>query len=121
MHSLRAYLYPCAHCAGKGTCQNGQASESCAVCIKGNDLKGNGYSGLPCAICGGLGQAEPKTDRINKRMPAVLGYLCAYTLIIIVAFAGLVSSPYFSEILAFAGTLIGTIFGFYYSNRPNSL
>lgn len=117
MHDIKANLYPCAHCSGVGTCKSGQEGQSCAVCVKESELKGRVFIGLPCSICGGIGQAEPKTERINKRMPALLGFFLVFLLSTFVFFAAVTNSNYFSEILAFSGTLIGTVLGFYYSTR----
>lgn len=50
-------------------------------------------------------------------MPALLGFGVVLLLTLFVFFAALTNSNYFSEILAFSGTLIGTILGFYYSAR----
>ena len=120
MHDIKSNLYPCSHCAGIGTCKNGQNLHSCAVCINQSDLKGKDFLGLPCSICGGIGLAEPKTERINKRMPALLGFGVVLLLILLVFFAALTNSNYFSEVLAFSGTLIGTVLGFYYSARAQA-
>ncbi|XQE67386.1 molecular chaperone DnaJ [Pseudomonas sp. P3C3] len=117
MHDIKANLYPCAHCAGVGTCKNGIGQNSCAICIKNSELKGKDFVGLPCSICGGIGLAEAKTERINKRIPALLGFLVVFLLILFLLFAAVTNSNYFSEILAFSGTLIGTVLGFYYSAR----
>jgi hypothetical protein len=117
MHDIKANLYPCAHCSGIGICKSGQEAQSCTACIKANEVKGKDFFGLPCSICGGIGQAEPKTERINKRMPALLGFAVVFLLITFVFFAAVTNSKYFSEVLAFAGTLIGTVLGFYFSAR----
>ena len=120
MHDIKANLYPCAHCAGVGTCKNGQGDLSCAVCIKDNELKGKEFQGVPCGVCGGIGQAEPRTERINKRTPAILGFSVVFTLMFGVLFCGIFESRYFSEVLAFSGTLIGTVLGFYFSARSKT-
>jgi hypothetical protein len=87
------------------------------VCIKEHELKGREHGGLPCAVCGGIGQAEPKTERIAKRMPALLGFVVVFPLMMGIFVAAVLQSPHFSELLAFAGTTIGTVLGFYYSDR----
>lgn len=120
MHDLKANLYPCAHCSGVGTCRSGHEEQSCAVCVKDSELKGQSFIGLPCSVCAGIGQAEPRTERINKRMPALLGFAVVFLLIFFVFVAALTKSEFFSEILAFAGTLIGTVLGFYYSARARA-
>lgn len=117
MHDVKSNLYPCAHCGGVGTCKNGLNECSCAVCVKEYELRGKEFVGLPCGVCGGLGQAEPRTERINKRMPAILGFSVVFLLMAGIFFAALSKSPYFSEILAFSGPIIGTVLGFYYSVR----
>jgi|SRR5699024_7398792 len=120
MHDIKAILYPCAHCAGIGTCKSGHEEQSCAFCIKNNELRGKSFAGLPCAVCGGIGQAESKTERINKRMPAVLGMTLVFLLVTFVFLTAIFNSQYFSEVLAFSGTLIGTVLGFYYSARARA-
>jgi hypothetical protein len=87
------------------------------VCIKEHELKGKEHGGLACGVCGGIGQAEPKTERIAKRMPAILGIVVVVPLMMGIFLAAIFQSPYFSEFLAFAGTTIGTVLGFYYSAR----
>ncbi|NHN78582.1 molecular chaperone DnaJ [Azotobacter chroococcum] len=117
MHEVKSNLYPCAHCGGTGTCKNGSDNSSCAVCQKEQEVKGKGLIGLPCSVCGGIGQAEPRTERLNKRMPALLGFVVIFLLLLGVFSAAVFKSPYFSEVLAFSGPLIGTVLGFYYSAR----
>lgn len=117
MHQIKSNLYPCAHCSGVGTCKNGVNESSCAVCVKEQELKDKDLIGLPCGVCGGIGLAEPRTERINKRMPAILGFTVVFLLMSGVFISATLKSPYFSEVLAFSGTLIGTVLGFYYSDR----
>lgn len=117
MHDIKSNLYPCAHCEGSGTCRNGEQQLSCAVCIKANELKGKGFAGLPCTVCGGIGQAEPKTERINKRIPALVGFLVIFLLLLGVLTCGITQSRYFSEVLAFSGPLIGSVLAYYYSTQ----
>lgn len=120
MHDIKSNLYPCAHCAGLGSCKNGHEEASCAVCVQNNDLKGASFFGVPCSICNGIGQAEPKTERINKRMPALLGFSVVFLLIALVFSAAITNSKYFSEVLAFSGSLIGMVLGFYFSVRARA-
>ena len=120
MHAIKANLYPCAHCEGSGTCRNGEQQQSCAVCIKQSELKGKNFAGLPCTICGGISQAEPKTERLNKRLPALAGFFVVFTLLAGVLIFGISQSRYFSEVLAFAGPLIGSTLAYYYSTQRNA-
>ncbi|HEJ1327452.1 molecular chaperone DnaJ [Pseudomonas aeruginosa] len=117
MHEIKSNLYLCAHCSGVGTCRNGINHLSCAVCIKEHELKGKEFDGLPCGVCGGIGQAEPRTERINKRMPALLGFMVVFLLMLGVFVSAATKSQYFNQVLAFAAPLIGTVLGFYYSSR----
>ncbi|WP_199918391.1 hypothetical protein [Pseudomonas veronii] len=87
--------------------------------MKNNGLKGSGHVGLPCGICGGLGLAEPKTERINKRMQPILAIATLYFLMAAVLLSATVKSPYFTEILAFASPLIGVVLAFYFTARSN--
>lgn len=91
---VKANLRPCAHCERTGTCSKAKDGASCASC------------GLPCGICGGLGHAEPKTERINKRIQPILAAGTLYFLMFTVLISALVKSPCFTEILAFASPLI---------------
>jgi succinate dehydrogenase/fumarate reductase cytochrome b subunit len=88
--------------------------------VQSNDLKGSGHVGLPCGICGGLGHAEPKTERINKRMQPILAIVTLYFLMAAILVSATVKSPYFSEILAFASPLIGVVLAFYFSARSST-
>lgn len=120
MHQVKSNLYPCSHCHGSGTCSNGRENHSCSACIKENELKGKEHIGLPCSVCGGIGQAEPRTERINKRMPAILGFIVILLLIISSMTSAITNSPHSNEILAFSGPLIGTILGFYFSDKSRN-
>jgi len=114
---IRANLYPCAHCASQGTCKTGRDGSSCAVCVKHHELKGQGHVGLACGTCGGLGQAEPGTERITKRYPVILSFLIVYPLFIGLFLAAAFKGEYFTPLLGFAGPLLGGVVGFYFNNR----
>lgn len=108
--------YPCAHCSGSGTCRNGKDGDSCSVCIKEVESKTNAQ-GLVCSVCGGLGVAEMRTDRINRRVTSMLAMLIAYFALTFVFVLALIENKYFSECLAFSGTLIGSITGYYFGGK----
>lgn len=112
---IKANLYPCAHCVGTGTCKNGEDDSSCAACIKSNELRGKKYIGLACGICGGLGLAEPYTERINKRTKPILAMTIVFTMIFIITALAFFNNSHFTEILAFASTLIGGIVAYYFT------
>lgn len=108
--------FPCAHCQGSGTCSTGENGQSCDFCIKEAKANKNAI-GVVCGVCGGVGIAELKTDRINKRTTSILAILIAYFALALVLLFGLIKSEFFSETLAFSGTLIGSITGYYFSGK----
>ena len=114
--SIMNQLYPCAHCSGSGTCTNGKENESCFVCNKEAKAK-VGSKNLVCSVCGGIGLAEIKSDRINRRTAPLLAILIAYFALIFVFFLAFTNNQHFSEGLAFSGTLIGSITGYYFGGN----
>lgn len=120
MSEIKSNLYPCAHCQETGTCTSGENNNSCNLCIKRNELKGKEHVGLACGICGGIGQAEPMTERMNKRITPVLSIAIVLPLLAMVWWSLTVRSEYFTEVLAFASAIIGTVVGFYFSAGKNT-
>lgn len=114
---IKSNLYPCAHCEEKGTCRNGPDGSTCSECIKRNELKGKNYMGLACGICGGIGQAEPLTERMNKRITPLLAIAIVVSLLALVTFSLIIESSFFSEVLAFSSAIIGSVVGFYFSSK----
>lgn len=115
-------LYDCKHCAGSGTCTNGKDSESCLACAKRNELpfwRQRGQFGLMCGSCGGIGQAEPLTERMNKRIAPMLAIVLTILLVVIVALAAFLNNQHFSELLAFGSAIVGSVSGYYFSSRQN--
>ena len=116
-------LYDCMHCSGTGTCENGEGKTSCLVCVKRNSLpfwKRREPIGLMCAACGGIGKAEPLTERINKRAAPLLAVVLIWSLLVIILVTALFRNEYFSEILAFSSAIIGTVSGFYFSRNQHT-
>ena len=117
MQEITAQLYPCKHCGESGTCKSGENNSSCHACIKNRELKGKPpFYGLACGTCGGIGQAEPTTDRMNKRIKPVLASFIMFPLLIFTFVLAALNSQYFSEFLALSGTLMGAITAFYFNN-----
>jgi len=109
-------LHDCAHCGGTGTCKS-VSGESCAVCVKKNELKRGQYFGLACGTCGGLGKTDTYTFRLKHRtQPLISIILVLFSLLLVLCF-GLAGSQYFHEIMAFCTTLIGSVTGYYFSSR----
>jgi len=117
-------LHDCKHCDGSGTCAKGPNQTSCLVCAKKHELpfwSRKGQVGLMCGSCGGIGRAEPLTERMNKRIAPMLALLLTTVLLVMISLAAVYESPYFSQILAFSSAIIGSVAGFYFSsNRSNS-
>jgi hypothetical protein len=116
-------LYECKHCGGIGTCKNGADGSSCLACAKKNELhfweyrNRNNLVGLMCGSCGGLGEAEPLTERIHNRTPPVLAFILVFGSLIIISLAAYHESKFFSELLTFSSVVIGSVSGFYFSNK----
>ena len=106
---------PCAHCGATGTCRNGSANDSCAVCVKKNRIEGQPSTGLVCSVCQGHGAIEPRTTRLRALIAPVIALVIVYTALGMAwFFAG---DDHFTEVLAFAATLIGSISGYYFGGR----
>lgn len=111
---------PCAHCKSTGTCANSENETSCAVCVAKHKLPSHSsperlYTGVVCSVCSGQGQVEPFTVRLQQRIVPLLALVLVYAaLLLIWSFA---SRENFHELLAFAGTLIGSVTGFYFGGR----
>jgi len=78
-------------------------------------LKGKELYGLACWVYNGLGLAEPRTERLNNRIKPVLLMMLIFFLLSGIFVSAMLESPYFSQILAFSGTLLGSIVGYYFS------
>ena len=118
MHEIKANLYPCKHCNETGTCSSGTEGASCDACVKGHELsRRQPYFGLSCSACNGIGQTEPRTERINKRVKPVLAMGIVFLLLIFIFALALMGNAHFPEFLAFSGTLIGSITAFYFTHN----
>lgn len=112
------HLHECAHCAGTGICNHGQEGEACAACVKYHELnKSKKYFGLACGTCGGLGKAETLTYRLNNRMTPLLALSIVSMCFVLISIFGLMKNEYFSEVLAFCGTLSGAVVGHYFGRK----
>jgi len=116
---IKSTLYPCAHCQESGTCQSGENRQSCNLCVARHKLKAGGHIGIACSICGGIGKAEPVTERMNKQITPILSIIIILPLLVFVWWAMLAESKYFTELITFSSTIIGTVVGFYFSSRKN--
>lgn len=68
---------------------------------------------------GGIGQAEPLTERMNKRIAPMLAIMLTAFLLAIISMAAFLNSQCFTELLAFGSAIIGSVTGFYFSSRQS--
>ena len=120
MQEVRSNLYPCRHCEETGVCKSGLNGSSCHACAKYHQLKGKEFVGLACGTCGGLGQSEPMTERLNKRTKPLLAMGIVFLVLIFLFVLAFSKNTHFPEFLAFAGTLIGSVTAFYFNSRNNT-
>lgn len=117
MQEIKANLYPCKHCNETGTCSSGKDGSSCQACVRHHELKAKQqYFGLACGTCNGIGQAEPMTERVNKRTKPMLAIAIVFLVLIFTFILALLKNQHFTEFLAFAGTLMGSVTAFYFSH-----
>jgi hypothetical protein len=124
--NVMADRVPCAHCGQTGTCKNGPDGQSCEVCIRRNrpfwgifGSRNQGAAvGIVCSVCRGFGTIEPLSVRLHKRIVPLLAMIIVYVALYIV-FAHATEDK-FDQILAFAGTLIGSITGYYFGGLQRS-
>lgn len=108
----------CGHCAGHGTCNTSQNSSSCFVCAKlagVPDPQAMNF-GLPCSICNGHGCGAPSEVKINRLVGATVTVLLC-VLVFAVIFVSFNKPDNFDQVLTFAGTILGSITGFYFGGR----
>ncbi|WP_155489115.1 molecular chaperone DnaJ [Photobacterium leiognathi] len=113
-------LYECKHCTGTGTCTTGHNQDSCRACIQRAEIpfwRRKNQTGLICGVCSGLGITEPTTDRMNKRIAPVLAIYLTGILLGLLTYALIMESQYFTELLAFSSAIIGSVVGYYFSNK----
>ncbi len=122
MKEIVVNLHECKHCNSSGTCKNGNDGSSCLACAKKNDIsfwRQKNQFGLLCGSCGGIGNAEPLTERMHNRTAPMLAIYLIISLLSIILWAALNESQFFSELLVFSSTIIGSIVGYYFSNKGN--
>ncbi|MEZ8107033.1 MULTISPECIES: molecular chaperone DnaJ [Vibrio] len=120
MQEVRSNLYECKHCSGTGTCVSGVDGTSCLGCAKKSDLpfwSRKNHKGLLCGSCGGIGLAEPMTERLNKRITPLLAFYVVAFLLILIFVLAITKNPVFSEVLAFSSAVIGAVVGHYFSSK----
>src|ERR1700738_4999906 len=115
----------CAHCEGKGTCKNGKDDTGCLICFahwsqrypKMKDVHELGA--IKCSTCWGRGIVEPPgATKWDYKTPAYLGAAlagCSFALLFTLAF--MKDSEGFAKALVFAGTLLGSITGYYFGGQ----
>lgn len=124
VHHITVTLHDCKHCGGTGTCTSGEDGHSCSACVAKNDIpfwkRFSKHKGLLCGSCGGIGQAEAMSERLNNRVAPLLGIILIGALLLMIGVAMFTDNQHFSQILTFSGTVIGTVAGFYFSNSSRN-
>jgi hypothetical protein len=114
----------CQHCGTLGTCTTGNNGHSCARCkavwVKEFGIDpGKEYKGLVCSVCRGRGIAESHRVKWEYRFPAVLALIFVFLTFMLLYFRQRIGiDPGLA--LTFAGTLIGSITGFYFGGAKTS-
>lgn len=104
----------CPHCEGSGACTL-EDGKSCGTCMAVARLK-NDSKIVRCEVCEGVGKTEPKTVRLNARLPffvALLVILVFY----FYAFASLGNGDNFEQMFPLVGSLTTMIVTFYFSKK----
>jgi hypothetical protein len=73
--------------------------------------------GMPCSICKGRSTIEPTSLKIQNRLVPTLAVLFVLIAFYFIYFFH--KTEHFDKVLVFAGTLIGSITGFYFGGEKN--
>jgi phage terminase large subunit-like protein len=118
----------CKHCGETGTCINGTNKMSCARCRSKWMAEDANYhpkddeSGLVCSVCWGKGVTEPTSSKWQNRFTPLLAGSFVLLAFLLVFVAVLFKPEALGQVLVFAGTLIGSITGYYFAGeRANRL
>ncbi len=119
--------YPCAHCSSTGTCKIATDGKSCAVCVRKHGLKADNYGGsgcndaIACSVCRGIGSVEPVSLGFQKHFTASLALVFVGLAFLIIIIFSVMKPEHFETVLAFAGTLIGSVTGFYFGGTKHPI
>ncbi|WP_051177523.1 hypothetical protein [Vibrio harveyi] len=109
-------LIPCPHCEKTGTCKQDDG-KSCGSCLKAAKLKNDSDSKVvQCQTCAGIGAIEPKTSRMNARLPFMIVAIVLATFYVYAGFSAN-DNERFSQIFPLIGSLTTMIVTFYFSNK----
>lgn len=112
---------PCKHCGTSGTCTNGADQLACAACHNGHQLKGLSANaprnGLPCWVCKGTGLAESFTEKLQNRLVPFISLLIIAATFGVIFYLAFNSNELRSEVLTLAGTLVGSVTGYYFGGK----
>ncbi|QTT91440.1 hypothetical protein [Pseudomonas chlororaphis] len=111
----------CKHCEASGTCKNGLDGSACAACHAMHLLKGLASdaptNGLPCGICKGTGIAELFTEKLQNRIVPFISLFIITVTLALVFYLAYGASQQQSEALTLAGTLVGSVTGYYFGGK----
>lgn len=112
---------PCGHCQQSGTCTNGSGRHSCEACVRYREgeqgVKYEDRMGMPCSVCKGRSTIEPTSLKIQNRLVPSLAVLFVLVAFYLIYFFH--QTEHFDKVLVFAGTLIGSITGYYFGGEKN--
>jgi hypothetical protein len=77
------------------------------------------YCGLPCTVCWGAGSVEPTSLKFQNRFVPILASVFVGLAFLTIFLFGFFST-HLDKILPFAGTLIGSITGYYFAERGDA-
>lgn len=111
----------CLHCGNGeklGTCTTGNDGLSCARCkavwVERDKIDPSvDHKGLVCSVCWGRGIAESSRLKWEYRFPAALALIFVFFTFLLLFFSKRIGIDS-GQAMTFAGTLIGSITGFYF-------
>ncbi|MFB2638043.1 hypothetical protein ACE02P_08440 [Shewanella bicestrii] len=107
-------LLECKHCNESGTCQIDNGN-SCGTCLKeAKSVKGSKI--VACGVCAGVGKVEPKTSRLNSRLPFLIVAL-VLLVFYFYTFVNLGDDSKFDKIFPLIASLTTMIVTFYFTKK----
>lgn len=122
-HSETRVRLRCPHCHSTGTCKEGGGGSGCEACfayysVAPVSAEGQRERGIACMVCKGRGSFEPTSLKIQNRLvPGLTILFVLVALSLIFYFADGEKQKHFDKVLMFAGTLTGSITGYYFGGE----
>ena len=106
--------FDCPHCEGRGLCLLAN-EKSCGTCIQDAKLKATAEV-VRCGVCEGMGKVEPKTMRLNSRMPFMI-VMVVLVIFYLYVLSNLIDGENFDQIFPLISALTTMIVTFYFSRK----